>query len=105
MELRGRLSNFEVQQFVRDVHAGMGGNVAVTSGAQVAACGARSALVPVRMRLGDEVVAEMVAAFVAGVTMRELLDRYGVSLSSVKRLLRGSGTRRRCGPAAGGPGQ
>jgi hypothetical protein len=52
---------------------------------------------------GDGGVAELVAAFVAGTTREELGARYGVSLSSVKRLLRNTGTRRRVGPPADGP--
>jgi hypothetical protein len=105
VELRGRLSNFDIQRFVRDVLAVMDGNVAVAAGAQAAACGDRCAPEPVRVRLGETAVAELVAAFVAGATMRDLVDRYGVSLSSVKRLLRGSGTLRRGGPASGGQAQ
>jgi transcriptional regulator with XRE-family HTH domain len=45
--------------------------------------------------VGDEAVAELVAAFAMGVTREELADRYGVSLSSVKPLLNGSNVRRR----------
>jgi hypothetical protein len=101
--LRGRLSNFDVQDFVRDV------GLAVSErrpGPSVAAThGSRSSFEPVRLRLGDEAVAELVAAFVAGTTREELADHYGVSLSSVKRLLRGARVRRRHSRSAGGPEQ
>jgi hypothetical protein len=50
---------------------------------------------PVRDRLGDDGVAGLIAAFIAGTTRREPVARYGVSFSSVKRLLRASGVRRR----------
>ena len=103
MELRGRLSNFDVQGFVRDV--GLAVDVRQQSGPSVATTHIpRSSLEPVRVRLGDEAVAELVAAFVAGATREGLAARYHVSLSSVKRLLRASGTRRR-GPATGTRGQ
>lgn len=60
---------------------------------------------PVQVRLGDEAVAELVAAFIAGATRAGPADQYGVSLSSVKRLLRSSGIRRRCGPVVNKPVQ
>jgi hypothetical protein len=106
VELRGRLSNPDERQLVRDVRAVMDGKVAqVASSEQAATYSVRIAPQPVRARLGDEAVAELVAAFVAGTTCQELSDRYGVSLSSVKRLLRGSGTRRLGGSAAGESGE
>ena len=48
------------------------------------------AVVPRRVvdRLGDEVVRELVEARRAGAKLRELVERYEVSESSVKRLLR-----------------
>jgi hypothetical protein len=49
--------------------------------------GGAGALRPVRDRLGDQAVRELVASFQSGVP---LATRYGISLSSVKRLLRGS---------------
>jgi hypothetical protein len=80
----------------------MDGNVAaVASSDHSATCDVRLAPEPVRVRLGEETVAELVAAFVAGATREVLADRYGVSLSSVKRLLRASGTRRQGGHATG----
>jgi hypothetical protein len=39
-------------------------------------------------RLGEEMVQRMIEERRAGVEMRELAKRYGVSLSSVKRILR-----------------
>jgi hypothetical protein len=41
-------------------------------------------------RLGDEVVCELVEARRAGAKLRELVERYEVSESSLKRLLRGA---------------
>ena len=52
-------------------------------------------LSPVRLRLGDTTVHAFVAEFAAGATRQELVGRYGVSLSSVKRLLRASGVNRK----------
>ena len=46
-------------------------------------------------RLGDEAVAELMAAFVAGATREVLAERYGVSLSSVKRCRNCAGSVRR----------
>jgi hypothetical protein len=50
------------------------------------------AVVPRRVadRLGDEVVRELVEARRAGAKLRELVERYEVSESSLKRLLRAS---------------
>jgi hypothetical protein len=91
VELRGRLSNTDVKDSVRNARAVTDATADVTSVERTATCSARSAREPVRLRLGDAVVAELVAKFAAGTTRQELADRYGVSLSSVKRLLRGSG--------------
>jgi len=46
------------------------------------------AVVTVRDRLGEERVQELVASFQAGTAQATLATRYGISLSSVKRLLR-----------------
>ena len=50
------------------------------------------ALVPRRVvdRLGEETVREMIEARRAGAKLRELVERYGVSGSSLKRLFRTS---------------
>jgi len=50
------------------------------------------AVVPRRVvdRLGDEGVRELVEARRAGAKLRELMERYEVSESSLKRLLRGA---------------
>ena len=45
-------------------------------------------LVPVRERLGDAGVTELLSAFYAGTTKRELAERYRISESSISRLLR-----------------
>lgn len=44
--------------------------------------------VPVRERLGEAGLADLVASFRAGTPKHELATRYGISLSSVKRVLR-----------------
>lgn len=95
MELRGCLSKSEIGRIIRNVQD-------LIDGKQVPQTPCHEAVVPrdrevrqqVRTRLGDDKVAELIAEFVAGTTMRELVDRYGVSLSSLKRLLRGSGSSR-----------
>ena len=38
-------------------------------------------------RLGEKVITELLADHEAGMTNRKLVERYGISLSSVKRLL------------------
>ena len=43
--------------------------------------------VPVRERLSETDLAELVAARRAGTLLSELVERYGISLSSVKRVL------------------
>jgi hypothetical protein len=48
-------------------------------------------------RLGESGVEVLVDRFVGGATARELAAEWGVSLSSVKRILRGRGVRRRGG--------
>jgi hypothetical protein len=47
-----------------------------------------------RHRLSEADVAELVGQFAAGVTRTALVEKYGISLSSVKRLLRGHGAHR-----------
>jgi DNA invertase Pin-like site-specific DNA recombinase len=39
-------------------------------------------------RLGEQVIRELIADGRAGATKRELVERYGISLSSVKRILK-----------------
>jgi hypothetical protein len=97
VELRGRLSNQAVRQIVQTLTNCEGDT---ETGEQAATRGARHAPAPVKVRLGDAVVAQLVAAFVAGTTRQQLVDRYGVSLSSVKRLIRDSGALRSAGRAA-----
>jgi hypothetical protein len=104
VELRGRLSNPDVRQLVWSVQDLFDGKPdALALGARAATRRELRAPERVRVRLGDAAVAELVATFVAGTTREMLVDRYGVSLSSVKRLLRGSGARRPGGPAVGEP--
>ncbi len=52
----------------------------------------------VRDRLTEEQQQALAAAFRAGAEQRELAERYGISLSGVKRLLRSMGVRRRGEP-------
>lgn len=96
MELKGRLSTPETGAFVHSVVTLVTGKLArPAEGERAATQGVRAAPRPLRLRLGDAVVAELVAEFMAGTTRKELVDRYGVSLSSVVRLLRAHGARRR----------
>ena len=46
-------------------------------------------------RLTDEKIDELVTAFKTGVAKHVLAERYGISVSSVKRLLRERGAKRR----------
>jgi hypothetical protein len=50
---------------------------------------------PIGKRLGDEDIAELVACFKSGTTIRELAGRYGVAPVTVKRILRRCGVSRR----------
>ena len=89
MELRGCLSKSEIGRIIQYVQD-------LIDGKRAPETPRHEAVLPrnhevrqqVRKRLGDDKVANLVAEFVAGTTKRELVDRYGVSLSSVKRLLR-----------------
>jgi hypothetical protein len=45
-------------------------------------------LVPVRERLGDGAVAELILTFQSGTAKHLLAERYGISVSSISRLLR-----------------
>jgi hypothetical protein len=49
----------------------------------------------VRERLGEQSIADLVAAFKAGVPKRALADRYGINLKSIKQLLRDAGLKKR----------
>jgi hypothetical protein len=81
--------------FVRNVQDLIDGpHVVRAAGDHSATRSERQAPKSLRTRLTDAMVAELVAAFRAGATGPKLADRYGVSLSSVKRVLRGSGARR-----------
>lgn len=54
----------------------------------VCSTGRGGGLVPVRDRLSGEDVSEIIARFRSGVAKHKLAAEYGISLSSVKRLLR-----------------
>ena len=82
------------QQIVTAALSGM----AATTGEWAARRGARQ--VGVRARLGDAGVAELVDSFMAGTTREDLAAQSGISLSSVKRLLRLHGARRFKGSVA-----
>jgi hypothetical protein len=49
----------------------------------------------VRERLSEHTIADLVAAFKAGVPKQVLADRYGINLKSVKQLLREEGVKKR----------
>jgi hypothetical protein len=95
VDLKGCLSNFEARRAVSDVQSLLDGEPITVPHSEMAATRAkRRAPEPIRLRLGDAAVADLVAEFVAGTTRQNLADQYGVSVSSVKRLIRGSGARR-----------
>jgi len=81
------------QQIVTAALSGM-----VATGDLAATRGVRQ--VGVRARLGDAGVAELVDSFMAGTTREDLAAQSGISLSSVKRLLRLHGARRFKGSVA-----
>jgi len=54
----------------------------------VQSTGQGGGLVPVRERLSETDLVELVASFQAGTPKHALATRYGISLSSVKRVLR-----------------
>lgn len=87
VELRDRLSNPLVRQNVRVV----AGLVASSDGPMAtsdrpAIRGDRRARM--RDRLSKEQESELARQFLDGATRQELVERYGISLSSVKRVLR-----------------
>jgi hypothetical protein len=49
----------------------------------------------VRERLGEQNIADLVAAFKAGVPKQVLANRYGINLKSVKQLLQDAGVKKR----------
>lgn len=72
-----RWVNEDLQSSVKDPQASVRGKLAPA--------------VPRRVvdRLGDDIVREMIEARAAGVKLREVAKRYGISESSVKRYARG----------------
>ena len=91
MELRGRLSNPDLRRelalaarAVAPVEIDHQSTTSPTSARQ------RWRIVD---RLGEQVIHELVRDSRAGTTQPKLADRYGISLSSVKRLVRRSACR------------
>jgi uncharacterized protein (DUF433 family) len=90
-ELKGRLSNPSTRQKLRTIDDLMAGTPVVKRD-RPAVRSVRS--MRVRDRLSETDVDEILSQFVAGMTRQALVERYGISLSSVKRLLRRYGVRR-----------
>ena len=92
MDLWGRFSNPEVRAVVAQV-AQLADAIKVEEGQQE-----RPALAPQRQRwrlvdrLGEQIIRDLLRDSRTGTTHRALAERYGISLSSVKRVLR----RHRC---------
>jgi hypothetical protein len=90
VDLRGRLSNPGIRDIVAHT-AKLVSRVSVDHGSTSAPrrTARRWRLVD---RLGEQIILEIVRSSHAGTTHRALAERYGISLSSVKRVLR----RHRC---------
>jgi DNA invertase Pin-like site-specific DNA recombinase len=92
VDLRGRFSNPEVRAVVVQV-AQLAAGIKVEENQQE-----RAALAPQRQRwrlvdrLGEQIIRDLLRESRTGTTHRALVERYGISLSSVKRVLR----RHRC---------
>ncbi|MEP6527852.1 MAG: hypothetical protein ABJA86_11885 [Nocardioidaceae bacterium] len=86
MDLRGRFSNPEVRAVVGQATQA-NARVKVESGDEASPrlSGQRWRLID---RLGEQIIQEMLHDSHSGATQRSLAERYGVSLSSVKRVLR-----------------
>ena len=85
MDLRGRLSNPHYRDIVADtakVVSGLGND----DGSTASPVRARHWRIVDRLR--EEVVRELRRDSRAGTPQRELAERYGISVSSVKRILR-----------------
>lgn len=98
VELRGQLSDSRVTQVIRGVHG-------IFGHAKTEACRESEAIAlarrrPFAERLGQQVIHEYLHGRQTGTTQQTVADRYGISVSSVKRLLRDFGTRRPDGPQA-----
>ena len=86
VELRGRYSNPEAREAVKQVAqviAGIDLDGSAPSPPQVR----RWRLVD---RFGEQIIRQLLEDRRGGATMRELVERYGISMSSVKRILRRS---------------
>jgi hypothetical protein len=86
VDLRGRLSNPDIQDIVTHT-AKLAPPVPADHGSTSSPrqTSRRCRLVD---RLGEQIIQELVADSRTGATKRELAERYGVSLSSVKRITR-----------------
>ncbi len=86
VDLRGRLSNPDIGDVVAHA-AKLVSHVSVDHGSTSSPRqgGRRWRLVD---RLGEQIIRKLVADRRSGAPKRELVERYGISLSSVKRILR-----------------
>jgi hypothetical protein len=86
VELRGRYSNPEVREAVALAAQAVAGIKAEDRQVVSPTPPRRWRLVD---RLGQQVIRQLLADRRAGATKRELVERYGISMGSVKRILRG----------------
>jgi DNA invertase Pin-like site-specific DNA recombinase len=90
VELRGRFSNPDVRAVVAQATQAVAGvKVGYGDEASPAVARPRWRLVD---RLGEQIIRDLLRDSHSGATQRRLAERYGISLSSVKRVLR----RHRC---------
>ena len=87
MDLRGRLSNPSFAGKVHEATAAINADEAAAAGALC-----RQRRWRVVDRLGEQVIDELLEGRRRGLTMKALAERYGISLSSVKRVTRSRGT-------------
>jgi Winged helix-turn-helix DNA-binding len=86
VDLRGRLSNPDIRDVVAHA-AKLVSHVSVDHGSTSSPrqAGRRWRLID---RLGEQIIRELLRESRAGITQPRLAERYGISLSSVKRLTR-----------------
>ena len=89
MELRGRLSNPTIVGKVREASAAIAAKQ--TSGSEAADAMRRQRRWRIADRLGKHIVDELLADRCRGLTLKDSAERYGISMSSVKRILRNGG--------------
>jgi hypothetical protein len=86
VDLRGRLSNTHIRD-VLAYSANAVAHVKIDDGSTASPRSARRPW-PITDRLGEQAIRELLHDSRARATQRDLAQRYGISVSSVKRLLR-----------------